>query len=165
MQSRTRPPRGLDFLIDSPWSYSGQGEWHGGSEVGLYKLCNAASLPAGPLTPPLPPSPCRNVSQSIIGGPSSLHPSRIVSRLIVVPVTKVFQAELDAVHRAGNAQGPKPELYKPAQAPAGPWGMATTGRPAPKGALSNPASEQALTDARESEQRVLWQTVKTSSPL
>ncbi|KWU47535.1 DNA-directed RNA polymerase subunit alpha [Rhodotorula sp. JG-1b] len=51
---------------------------------------------------------------------------------------KLFQAELDAVHRAGNAQGPKPELYKPAQAPAGPWGTATTGRPAPKaGAMAN----------------------------
>ncbi|GAA5971577.1 hypothetical protein JCM8115_001019 [Rhodotorula mucilaginosa] len=52
---------------------------------------------------------------------------------------QLFQAELDAVHRAGNAQGPKPELYKPAQAPAaGPWGTSATGRPAPKaGAMAS----------------------------
>ncbi|GAA5865434.1 hypothetical protein JCM3774_005635 [Rhodotorula dairenensis] len=51
---------------------------------------------------------------------------------------KLFQAELDAVHRAGNTQGPKAEVYKPAQAPAGPWGTATAGRAAPKaGAMAN----------------------------
>ncbi|GAA5986546.1 hypothetical protein JCM10908_003794 [Rhodotorula pacifica] len=51
---------------------------------------------------------------------------------------KLFQAELDAVHRAGNAQGTKPELYKAAQPPAGPWGAATAGRAVPKaGAMAN----------------------------
>ncbi|BGP54913.1 hypothetical protein JCM8202_003423 [Rhodotorula sphaerocarpa] len=54
---------------------------------------------------------------------------------------KAFQAELDAVHRAASAQGPKPEMYRssaPAAAPAGPWGTATAGRTAHKaGAMAN----------------------------
>ncbi|POY73709.1 hypothetical protein BMF94_3246 [Rhodotorula taiwanensis] len=51
---------------------------------------------------------------------------------------QAFQNELEAVRRAGNGQGPKPELYAAKQAPAGPWGKPAAGKPASKaGAMAN----------------------------